>query len=132
MVDCIADLDGDIHDAGRLRENIKELHGKIVEDEERLSLLKTLHEKGVCTRDIMAFIEQQGSKRLINKAWDFATASRAMNSKIRDAKKSLQVHRRQRASLKSQYFKLVNNKGHKVRKMMNSIRREHDIINNQR
>ena len=70
----------------------------------------------------MAFIEQQGNRRLINKAWDFATPRKAMHSKIRDVKKSLQLNRRQRAVLRSQYFRLVNGKGYKVRKIMNKIK----------
>ena len=114
--------DGDITYAVRLRESIKDIHSRIMDEEERLDLLKSLHQRGICTRDIMAFVHQQGIKRSVNKAWDFATSQKAMSSKIRDAKRSIQLNRRRKSALKKEYLKLVNYKGSKLRKLIKDIK----------
>ena len=115
--------DGDNNYAARLRESLKDIHSKIIEEEERLDLLKSLQKRKICTRDIMAFVEQQGIKRSVNKAWDFGTSQRAMSSKIRDAKKSLHFNRRRKSMLKKEYIGLVNNRASKVKKLFRDIKK---------
>ena len=62
---------------------------RVMEEEERLDLLKTLNKEGLCTRDVMSFIINQADLRTSIKTPDKKTTRSAMFSKIMDSKESL-------------------------------------------
>ena len=71
---------------------------KVLEERERLGLLQALYKKGLATRDVLSFIENQADQRSTNKFIDAKTCKSAMRAKINDSKetlKSKQLIRRQ-------------------------------------
>ena len=75
---------GDNTYAGELEERLKQEHILVMDEEQRLSLLIGLKNKGLTTRDIMSFIKNQADLRSVLKGLDKATSNLAMNSKIQD------------------------------------------------
>ena len=110
-------------DVANIKAKLKEVHIKIMEEEERIRLLKNLRKKGLFTRDILAFIIKQSEKRLCDKSIDTLTAGRAMNSKIRDATRSLHQRRKECSQLKTQCLVNFGNKRYKLRRLVKNIKK---------
>ena len=65
-------------------DSLQEKIHKVLEEQERLQLLKNLNKQGLCTRDILSFVVNQADLRTINKELDSITTSDAMKTKIKD------------------------------------------------
>ena len=114
---------GDIY-SGEKSDDILERFNKVLEEQERLHLLQSLHRGGTCTRDILAFITNQADLRTVNKEIDKTTTKHAMEAKIRDCKKSLTSSIQARSiSIKNCLEKMEGRK-YKVKKMIKGIRRQ--------
>ena len=55
------------------------------------------------------------------KAWDKGTSRRAMGTKIRDSRRFIKHNSNALSQLKKQYLLTVDNRGFKLRKMMNEM-----------
>ena len=54
-------------DVANIKAKLREMHIKIMEEEERIRLLKNLRKRGLFTRDILAFLIKQSEKRYCDK-----------------------------------------------------------------
>ena len=120
MVNLESPVGENIH-AGQLHKKLRDVHQKIADEEQRLRILEKLQRGDLCTRDIMAFAQQQSYKRQINKGWDLTTSRRAMNAKIRDSKKFLTQIRNTSSQIKKQYLLVLGNKRWRLRQAMREI-----------
>ena len=70
---------------------------KVADEKQRLLMLRTLHKRGICTRDVLSFIVNQAELRSVDKKLDKPLARVAMKSKVHDANLSLRlnINRRQ-------------------------------------
>ena len=105
-----------------MRDKLQEIQKKIAVEEERVRLLKNLQSKGLTTRDVASFINNQAKIRSVDKYPDRHTALAAMSAKIRDSNKALKMKRETRHNIKEEYKTLVNNKGYQVKKIMKDTR----------
>ena len=62
---------GDISDAGQMHKKLQDIHQTIIDEKERLRVLKLLQKGDLCTRDIMAFIQQQ----IYKQRWNLPTVT---------------------------------------------------------
>ena len=92
MEELIFDPVGEIS-TGNMHDKLLEIQKRIVDEEERIRLLKTLQRNGLSTRDIFAFTKKQAGLRVINKNIDASTAKVSMSAKIRDCHESLKASR---------------------------------------
>ena len=101
--------------AGQAHKKLRDINQRIHEEEERLRVLKLLQKGDLCTRDIMAFMQQQIYKQRIMKSWDIKTSRRAMGTKIKDSRKFIHHNRIIQSQIKKQYLTLLDNKKFKLR-----------------
>ena len=99
MIPHYEDPVGEIN-AENMQEKLQEIHEKIVKESDRLQLLIDLRNKGLVTRDIMSFLQNQSNLRTFDKHIDKPTAIRAMNTKIKDARKVLDHRKQQKVEVK--------------------------------
>ena len=96
-------------------------HEKIIRDELRLWLLKSLLERDLATREIYYFVKKQGDKRETNKKPDIMTIRSAMSVKIKDLLRSLKRSRLKRSICKKRLLEDLDHKSYRLRKRWRAI-----------
>ena len=110
--------------AGSTREKLVQAQHKVNRDQSKVNILVELKNKGLCTRDIMNFIEGQGRIRIINKEWDATTARQAMTTKIKDSKQVLTRSKSLLVITKKQCLDTLEGNRFKLRKLCKSIKQD--------
>ena len=107
-----------------LYNKLRETYAKVIDEEEKLRLLKILRSKGLFTRDILSFIKNQTVLRSHDKELDLLTARRAMNTKIKDVTRTLNSKRESVATIRGDFLKKLNGEKYTLRKIMKKIKKE--------
>ena len=101
---------------------------KVLEERERLGLLQALYKKGLATRDVLSFIENQADQRSTNKFIDAKTCKSAMRAKINDSKETLKSKQLTRRQSIKRFKNNIGGKGYKLKKTLNAIRRRQETL----
>ena len=108
--------------SGDISDDLETAFTQVMEEQERLSLLKSLLNKGACTRDILSFITSQADARNVNKDLDEVISRKAMKSKVEDSKKVLEQKKCRKTMTIKQCLKRIGNRGFKLRKTITKIK----------
>lgn len=119
----VGETKGD-YSARTAHEKLLGLQRIIIRDRSKVNLLLDLRERGLCTRDIMSFVENQRNLRVIDKTWDASTARQAMTTKIRDAKNVMKLREEQRNNIRKECIDQLGGKKYKLRRIYKGIKRE--------
>ena len=112
--------------------DVTETHLNVMKNECRVWLFKTLLSHNLCTRDIYAFVLNQARLRVEDQHLDEKTMRSAMNTKLRDLKKSVcNAHRRRRkaeavllTALGGKAFKLLKH----LKKIRQTVKKEREKL----
>ena len=91
-------------DAGTILKKLREAKRKLIDEQQKFSLLTQLQSKGLVTRDIMSFVSLQSNVRTYDRTPDKLTARRAMSAKINDSYNSIKSKQDRVKQLKTSYL----------------------------
>ena len=112
--------------SGHLLE-LKEVHRRVILNDMRKSLMKSLLQSGLCTKDIYSFVCTQADLCETLDSPDWTTVRSAMHNKIRDIQQTLKNEHRQRNKLEKKVLDLYGGRGWKLRQAIKTIKND---INN--
>ena len=116
------------HIAG-LEDLLLETHMVVMKNETRLWMLKSLLDRNLATNDIYSFVSGQAFLRDNDSTPDPDMTRIAMKAKIRDVKKSIRIHHRQRRLHEEDLFRGLSYKSRTFRRKIKKIRK---TTNNER
>ena len=109
-----------------------EAHRRIMMNESRLELMRSLLQRGLCTRDIYAFACSQADLCVTTSDPDRSTVKCAMKRKIRDIIQTIKMEHRKRRQKEKELLRQYGGKSWRLRKKIQKIkiglRQEHDLI----
>ena len=95
---------------------------KVLDETARLSLLRAINKRGLCTRDVLSFATNQADLRFTIKTIDSRVTKNAMRSKIRDSVETLRLKHMAKARSIKRYLEENGNKKYKLRKALRCIK----------
>ena len=109
--------------SGHLLE-LKEVHRRVILNDMRKSLMKSLLQSGLCTKDIYSFVCTQADLCETLDSPDWTTVRSAMHNKIRDIQQTLKNEHRQRNKLEKKVLDLYGGRGWKLRQAIKTIKND--------
>ena len=97
---------------------------EVLEQQDRLLLLKRLKSKGLCTRDVLSFMTNQADLRSVNKELDQGISSRAMKAKVADCIEVLISKKQRKSKAIKRYLSKCDNKRFRLRKAITKINKK--------
>ena len=108
--------------SGDIGDDLETAFTQVMEEQERLSLLKSLTKKGACTRDVLSFMKNQADTKTVFKELDEVIARRAMNLKVKDCKAVLITKKHKKTVTIKQCHEAIGKKGYKLRKAIKKVK----------
>ena len=106
------------------RERLKEKINRITNTEARIWLFKRMLERGIATRDVQSFIENQAELRKEFKIVDESTLKVSMKAKLKDASLSLKTLRKKAQEIRKLLLLECDNKRHKLRRITKTLKND--------
>ena len=111
-----------------IKERLKIKYINIANSEARMWLFKQMLDRGLTTRDIQSFTENQASLRREFKLVDKPTQTAAMRAKLKDITLSLKTLKTEADLIKTELLEGYNNETFRVRKTIKPLRIEANKI----
>ena len=115
-------------DFEELKSKLQEIYLENTAFETRKSLLQTLVNENLATRDIYSFIKNQAQLRLVDKRLDNETLKQAMKTKISDLKTSCVRGEERKKKYEIELRKSFGNKRHKFRRCIKTLKSKAGIL----
>ena len=110
------------------RGRLKEKYIKIANTEARIWLFKKMLDRGLATRDVQAFVENQAELRKEFRLVDASTLKVSMKAKMKDALLNLKTLRKDAEEIRKTLLLECDNKRHKLRRVTKNIKKDLDKL----
>ena len=121
-----------VEDIEESESELEETHRKLMLNESRTWLLRSLLDRNRCTRDIYSFASNQAANRIEYNSLDPQTIKAAMRSKMKDMKLAIKQNRIVKRKQEQQLLYKLNNRSltlrKKLRKIRSKMREERSIV----
>ena len=110
------------------KEKLKEKLSKIAATEARIWLFNRMLERGLATRDVQSFLENQAELRKEFKLVDTSTLTVSMKAKLKDAVLNLKTLKRETESIRKTLLLECDYKKHRMRRITKNIKKDPDKL----